>query len=457
MGDSRPLFKRTLVVTGISTTLTNDQLLQLFNKYKAQKAFVFDDSESAGIQSAGFVVFETRDSMRLALEAEVVVESFKLVLREAVSDDENAIAALADSDASSDTSELEDQLRSLDPGVLARIVQRLLPSVVSPTSTLPKVNTSSLGQGVDSRSTDVQRSDAQVPLPVPKLPIFSGDLVKGEPSKGELSYAQWRYSVQCLEAEGHSPAVILRSIRQSLRGTAAEVMRGLRENTTLGKVFRKFEDTFKTYLSKDQLFPMFYSAQQGFDESVAVWGCRLEDLALQIVEQGGVSDDTSRDMLRTKFWSGLRDTHLREATRYKLDSGESYEELFRSVRKVEQEFLAQNPRKPVVKQEIKARDQSGDQNLLKQIASGIEEVKKDVAELSRRVGKLESSSSEVPTKQSSQKQASSPRRKRKSVIYHRCGRPGHIKPKCVAKFYLNGKPLNEETPSQGAGPEGVNQ
>ncbi len=102
------------------------------------------------------------------------------------------------------------------------------------------------------------------------------------------------------------------------------------------------------------------------------------------------------------------ETHLREATRYKLDCGESYEELFCSVRKVEQEFLAQHPRKPVVKQEIKARDQAGNQNLLKQIASGIEEVK-DMADLSRWVGKLESSHSEIPTKQLSQKEASSPR------------------------------------------------
>ncbi len=43
------------------------------------------------------------------------------------------------------------------------------------------------------------------------------------------------------------------------------------------------------YLSKDQL-SLFSIQRSRSDESVSVCGCRLEDLALQIVKQNGVSD-----------------------------------------------------------------------------------------------------------------------------------------------------------------------
>ena len=43
-------------------------------------------------------------------------------------------------------------------------------------------------------------------------------------------------------------------------------------------------------------------------------------------------------MLCTKFWSDLRDSRVREATRRQLNSGMEYEGLVSAVRVVESEF-----------------------------------------------------------------------------------------------------------------------
>ncbi len=83
---------------------------------------------------------------------------------------------------------------------------------------------------------------------------------------------------RCLRSEGCSERVIWRAIRQSVRGIALEILRCLREDASLHTVLSGFGDAFRSYLSKDQSFPLFYAAQQGAKESIAVWGCRLEDI-----------------------------------------------------------------------------------------------------------------------------------------------------------------------------------
>lgn len=48
------------------------------------------------------------------------------------------------------------------------------------------------------------------------------------------------------------------------------------------------------------------------------------------------------DMLRSKFWTGLRDEKLKLLTRHKFDTILNYDRLLREVRAAEQEMSATN-------------------------------------------------------------------------------------------------------------------
>ncbi len=64
----------------------------------------------------------------------------------------------------------------------------------------------------------------------------------------------------------------MRAIRQSVRGTALEILRCLREDASLATVLNHFDTAVRSYLSKDQLFALFYAAHQGAKESVCSVG-----------------------------------------------------------------------------------------------------------------------------------------------------------------------------------------
>ena len=62
----------------------------------------------------------------------------------------------------------------------------------------------------------------------PRLSTFSG-----ESGKGDVSFDQWKLEVKGLIKDLlYSPSVIVQSVRRSLRGTAADVLRTLGEDIT---------------------------------------------------------------------------------------------------------------------------------------------------------------------------------------------------------------------------------
>ncbi len=468
---STSYYSRTLVITGLSPKVTESVLSEALRSVQPEAVFV--RSDVAGVSLKAFILFERADSASSALEQELKLEGKVLQVRAAVKLDESELASAVQGVSQKPyLTDLEQSLRGLSPADLQALLSRLSTSSVQGSESLAESHRDVSDRGEDARqlgAAGVQSGVSQagpIVAQAPRIALFSGDGTKDEPPKGELSYNQWRYEVRCLQKEGYSSPVILRTIRHSVRGTAAKVLRCLREDSSLDTVLSKFEDSFKPYLSKDQLFPLFYAAQQGPDERVEVWGCRIEDLITQIVEQGGISQEASRDMLKTKFWFGLRDARLREATRYRLESDCSYEELFRAVRKVEQEFLNREvPRsKEVGRPVAKQQNVVGDQNLLEVvtgIASDVKQIKGGLVSLEKRVDELEKAQSPATHGNrialSDAPKDSTPFRKRKGPVCYRCGRVGHVKSKCVAKFHLKGHPLNQETPSPGGKSEGAAQ
>ncbi len=158
---------------------------------------------------------------------------------------------------------LESLLKGLHSEDLNRLLSRFATRVDNPNGSVSQLVASASG-------TSVQELDS-----FPKIPNFSGDN-----GTEEVSYSHWKYEVRCLLLDYPERAIVM-AIRHSVRDTAAALLRCLDKSIGVNGILSRFDDAFKCCLSKDQLFPLFYSAQQEVDEKVAVWGCRLEDILSQ--------------------------------------------------------------------------------------------------------------------------------------------------------------------------------
>jgi len=175
----------------------------------------------------------------------------------------------------------------------------------------------------------------------PRVSSFSGE----EPTpKGEVSFKVWRYEIRSLLNDRVYPeALISQAIRKSLRGPASKVLLSLGEGAQIGAILHKFEGIFGNVYSGESIMQQFYTEQQQQQENVASWACRLEDLLQNAVDKGHVSETSKNDMLRNKFWTGLTNTALKNASRHKYDTETNFDQLLRDVRMIEQE-LAENDR-----------------------------------------------------------------------------------------------------------------
>lgn len=169
----------------------------------------------------------------------------------------------------------------------------------------------------------------------PRLSNFSG----GD-SKNDVSYQQWAFEVQGLLQGGiYTEALVLQSIRRSVRGTASDVLLNLPRDASVKTVLGKMERIFGNILPPDKLLELFYSAQQRDGESAAVWACRLEDTVtkLRSSETSSVSQEGAADMLRTKFFSGLRSGTVKNALRHRFDAKATYDDMLVAARVAELE------------------------------------------------------------------------------------------------------------------------
>lgn len=65
------------------------------------------------------------------------------------------------------------------------------------------------------------------------------------------------------------------------------------------------------------------------------YGLRLESILQRCIERKAISLDARNEMLRTKLWSGLKDSNLRNSSRYKYDTIKDFEALRRELRTIE--------------------------------------------------------------------------------------------------------------------------
>ena len=144
----------------------------------------------------------------------------------------------------------------------------------------------------------------------------------------------------------------------------------------------RLEGVFGKVATGESILQEFYTASQKADESVTAWGLRIEKILQKAVIKGNVKDTDTNEMLKNIFWKNLRNDRLKNATRAKFESIQSFESLQRAVRAEEYDMktnkiCAQQPQKHEYKQQ--------DTSLINQLMSRVSELEKQMKDNSDRI------------------------------------------------------------------------
>ncbi|VDI68266.1 Hypothetical predicted protein [Mytilus galloprovincialis] len=108
----------------------------------------------------------------------------------------------------------------------------------------------------------------------------------------------------------------------------------LSNGVTPTQIFEKLDGIHGNVFSSEALLQKFYIETQKQVQSVADDGMRLEDIAQKAVEKGQINSQAKNGMLRSKLWSGLGDPLLKNTSRYKYDTVEKFDQLFKEIQSI---------------------------------------------------------------------------------------------------------------------------
>ena len=145
----------------------------------------------------------------------------------------------------------------------------------------------------------------------------------------------------------------------------------------------RLEGVFGNVATGESILQEFYTASQKADESDTAWGLRIKEILQKTVIKGNVKNSDTNEMLKNIFWKNLRNDRLKNATRAKFESTQSFELLRKAVRAEEydmksNEICAQLPEMHENKQQ--------DTSLINQLMSRISELEKQMKDNSDRRG-----------------------------------------------------------------------
>ena len=166
----------------------------------------------------------------------------------------------------------------------------------------------------------------------PRVSQFSG-----QDQKGDVSFDLWQAEISGLKEAGYPMPVLLHAVRKSLKGRAADMLLNMGNQVTLDQLLLKFKQVFGIVCSPQLLLEKFYNSNQNHDEAVSSWACRLEDILRMLQDRGYTFSDQMDSMLRSKFWTGLCCSSVKNGIRHLYDDRSSYAELLVAARLVEQE------------------------------------------------------------------------------------------------------------------------
>ena len=214
-------------------------------------------------------------------------------------------------------------------------------------------------QHSQSKNTEIRQTILDSQYVFPKFSPFSGDDPK---PKTEASFEEWKYEVECIRKEKeHSDVAITQAVRKSLRGQAKRVILPLGTSANITCLMERLENVFGNVASGQAILKEFYTATQKENESITSWGLRLEEIYQRAIEKGKAREEERDNTLKEQFWKSLRSERLKNATRVKFETIESFELLRRAVRAEENEMkVATNLQQQQLKQQKKEEEPKED-------------------------------------------------------------------------------------------------
>ena len=169
----------------------------------------------------------------------------------------------------------------------------------------------------------------------PRLSFFSGE---DSPGKNKKTYEQWIFDVKTIRPS-YPEGLLKEAIFSSLKGSAADIARGLGPETTVDKVLELLDGVFGRKTNPDVLMQDFYKITQDAKEKVSNFGIRLKvalDRILVFHPESLTSEEAAKK-LKDRFYYGVRQ-NVREGLRYYYEVLQAdYTTLLTKARSIEAE------------------------------------------------------------------------------------------------------------------------
>lgn len=250
---------------------------------------------------------------------------------------------------------------------------------------------------------------SSVRFKVPKLPNFSGD----KKSK-EATFARWQYNVKILLKGPYDSFAVLNAVNQSLKSPAADMIVNMGPDATVQDILAKFKKRYGCVLPVEALTEKLYALKQG-SEDVSTWASILEEVVYQMEEMDGISHNEVPQKVKGRFWRGLKDVHVKEATRSQWADME-FDNLLVMCRTLEEEFAGSSAK--VHAQIAQEEDKFG------QILKGLQD-------MNTRMDKLEAAQASTQASQAQAKAKEEKPKEKQPAKCTKCKQEGHLWFGCV--------------------------
>ena len=183
-------------------------------------------------------------------------------------------------------------------------------------------------------SASMLKGMALASMRAPQLPPFSG-----ESQKGDVSFEVWKYELLIINDVIYPNALILQSVRRSLKGIARDILLTKEATAALLNILNKLEGIYGIVSFRQILLQQFYLEGQHNHESVDDYSVRIENLLRSATVSNTLVDSVKHEMLCSKLQNGLKDPLLKNPSRYKFETVKDFNILRRDIRAIEQDLL----------------------------------------------------------------------------------------------------------------------
>ena len=110
-----------------------------------------------------------------------------------------------------------------------------------------------------------------------------------------------------------------------MRGQARNALSTLDPLTNSDGIILKLESLFGNVAGGLIILQEFFTATQNSDETVTMWGLRIEEILQRTIEKGEVASERRNHLLKDKFWRSLHSFDLKIATKVYFDKITDFE------------------------------------------------------------------------------------------------------------------------------------